>query len=160
MLNAILRLAAEAGPGATWIVILLMAVVVTFVLYIGIAMVMAIRAKDPEQSKICYQIFHDLVGLFDAGDTVEHRRARSGGEAAGPAANLPARAGHARSRAAAPGPQLRRDQQHLERRGVAYPRRRRVLATVIRRSPVAHPARGGNPRGGRRDLASPRCPRS
>ncbi len=65
MLNAVLRLAAEAGPGTTWVVILLIAVVTTFVLYIGIAMLAALRAKDLEQSKIRYQIFHDLVSLFD-----------------------------------------------------------------------------------------------
>jgi hypothetical protein len=65
MLEEVLRLMAEVGPGAVWIGGLLTAVVATFVLYIGIALWAVLRAKDPKQRKIRYRIFRDLIGLFD-----------------------------------------------------------------------------------------------
>jgi hypothetical protein len=60
-----LRLAGEVGPGATWLLILIAAMVATFVLYTGIALLAALCAKDPEQGKFRYGIFQDLLGLFD-----------------------------------------------------------------------------------------------
>jgi hypothetical protein len=65
MLYEVLRLVAECGQGAVWIVIFFTATVATFVLYVGIAMWAAIRATDPEQGQIRYQVFSDLVKLFD-----------------------------------------------------------------------------------------------
>lgn len=63
--EVLLRLAAEVGPGATWLLILIAAVMATFVLYTGIALLAALCAKNPEQGKFRYSIFQDLLGLFD-----------------------------------------------------------------------------------------------
>ena len=65
MLEKVLRLMAEVGPGAIWIVGLLAIVVATFVLYVGIALWAVLRANGPEQMKIRYRIFKDLIELFD-----------------------------------------------------------------------------------------------
>jgi hypothetical protein len=62
--QVLLRLAAEAGPGAHWIVVFLAAVITAFVLYIGVAMLATFVAKDQAQGEIRYRIFSDLLGLF------------------------------------------------------------------------------------------------
>jgi hypothetical protein len=41
------------------------AVITVFVLYVGVVIVATLCAKNPEQTKIRYQLFHDLLGLFD-----------------------------------------------------------------------------------------------
>jgi predicted small integral membrane protein len=64
MLDVLLRLSATVGPMAVWIMIFLAAIVAVFVLYIGIAMWAALRARDPEQRQVSYQVFRDLRDLF------------------------------------------------------------------------------------------------
>ena len=67
MLAELLRLATEIGPGVIWVFIFIAAVVAVFVLYTGIALWATLRACDPEQRQIRYQIFHDLLDLFRRG---------------------------------------------------------------------------------------------
>lgn len=64
MLKVLLRSFAEFGPGAVWIAVFFAAVVAVFVLYVGVAMWAILRARDPDQIKIRYRVFADLVGLF------------------------------------------------------------------------------------------------
>lgn len=58
------RLLAEVGPAAGWIAIFFAVLVAVFVLYLGIAMWATLRARDPEQQHIRYQVFRDLRDLF------------------------------------------------------------------------------------------------
>jgi hypothetical protein len=60
----IFRLMAQVDPAATWMAVFLTAVVAVFVLYVGVAMLATLRAKDPEQVKIRYRVFKDLLALF------------------------------------------------------------------------------------------------
>jgi hypothetical protein len=55
---------AEAGHGASWIVMFFAAVVAVFVLYLGIAIWATLRAPDPGQQEIRYRVFRDLLELF------------------------------------------------------------------------------------------------
>jgi hypothetical protein len=64
MLEMLLRLETEAGPAATWVAMVLAALVAVFVLYVGVAMWATLRASDPERAKACYRVFQDLLGLF------------------------------------------------------------------------------------------------
>lgn len=64
MLEILLRLEAEVGPAATWIAIVVVALMAVFVLYVGVAMWATLRASDPERVKACYRVFQDLLGLF------------------------------------------------------------------------------------------------
>ena len=64
MLTELLRILAEIGPGVVWVIIFIAAVVAVFILYIGVALWATLRAKDAEQRKVRYQIFHDLLDLF------------------------------------------------------------------------------------------------
>lgn len=63
MLETLLRLLAELGPEAIWIIAFFAAMVAVFVLYLGIALWAALRATGPEQH-IRYQVFRDLLELF------------------------------------------------------------------------------------------------
>jgi hypothetical protein len=67
MLNTLFHMSAVAGPSAAWTAKFCAAVVATFVLYIGIALRATLRATDPEQRKMRYQIFRDLLDLFRRG---------------------------------------------------------------------------------------------
>jgi len=67
VLDVLLRLLAEAGPTVSWIIIFVAATVAVFVLYIGIAMYATLQAHDPQEQRIRYRIFHDLLGLFIRG---------------------------------------------------------------------------------------------
>ena len=67
MLTDFLRLMAEISPQVTWVFIFTAAIVVVFVLYIGIALWVTLRTKDPKQQKISYQVFRDLLELFRRG---------------------------------------------------------------------------------------------
>ena len=60
----LLRLLAEAGAAANWLVIFVVVVIAVFLAYIGIAMYATLRARDPEQQKIRYKVFKDLLGVF------------------------------------------------------------------------------------------------
>jgi hypothetical protein len=63
----LLRLLAEAGPTVSWIIFFIAAIVAVFVVYIGIAMWAIIRARDPEERKIRYEVFRDLLRAFFRG---------------------------------------------------------------------------------------------
>jgi len=58
------RLLAEVGPEAIWFVAYFACLIGVFVLYLGIAMWATLRARDPEQQHIRYQVFRDLRDLF------------------------------------------------------------------------------------------------
>jgi hypothetical protein len=64
VLDTLLRMLAEVGPRAIWLVIFFAAVVAVFVAYVGVALWATLRASDPEQQKLRYQVFRDLLGLF------------------------------------------------------------------------------------------------
>jgi hypothetical protein len=64
MMEMLFRLQAELGPAATWTAVFFTVVVAVFVLYIGVAMRAILRASDPEQARIRYRVFQDLLGLF------------------------------------------------------------------------------------------------
>ena len=63
-METLFRLLAELGPKAFWIVVIIGGLAAVFVLYIGIAMQAALRARDPQQQQLRYQVFHDLLELF------------------------------------------------------------------------------------------------
>ena len=65
VVESMLRVLGEIGPGAAWFVA---AVVAVFVIYIGIALVATLRAGDEPSRKIRYQLFHDLLDLFRHGN--------------------------------------------------------------------------------------------
>jgi hypothetical protein len=66
VLEVLLRVEAEAGPAAIWVVMFCATVVAAFVVFIGIALWATLHPSkpDPEQQKICYQVFRDLLELF------------------------------------------------------------------------------------------------
>lgn len=64
MLEILLRLEAEAGPAAIWLIVFFAAVVAVFVIFIGIAMQATLHAPDPWQQQVRYQVFRDLIDLF------------------------------------------------------------------------------------------------
>ena len=64
MLLMLFRLVAKVGPAASWVVLFFGSLVAVFVLYVGIAMWATLRARDPDQQHIRYQVFHDLCDLF------------------------------------------------------------------------------------------------
>jgi hypothetical protein len=64
VLAELLRLLAEIGPGIIWVLIFIAAVIAVFVLYVGIALVAALFAKDPGQQKVRRKILRDLLRLF------------------------------------------------------------------------------------------------
>lgn len=65
MLDELLRVGAELGPVATWLAIFFAAVIGVFVLYVGIALHAVLHASDEPQRQVRYQIFRDLLNLFD-----------------------------------------------------------------------------------------------
>jgi hypothetical protein len=64
VLDLLLRALADVGPAATWIVAFIAAIVAVFVMYVGITIWATLRASDPEQQQIRYQLFSDLLDLF------------------------------------------------------------------------------------------------
>jgi hypothetical protein len=54
----------EIGPGIIWVFIFIAAVVAVLIAYVGIALVAALFAKNPEQQKVRRKILHDLLDLF------------------------------------------------------------------------------------------------
>lgn len=67
MLGMLSRMPSEVGPDATWVVRFIALLVAVFVLYTGIALWATLRAPDPDQRQIRYQIFRDLLDLFRPG---------------------------------------------------------------------------------------------
>ena len=66
VLQMLVRLA-EVGHEAGWLVVYVACLVGAFVLYTGIAMWLTLRARDPEQQKVRYQVFRDLRDLVICG---------------------------------------------------------------------------------------------
>jgi hypothetical protein len=64
VLEEMLRVIAEVGPGAAWIMVFCAAMIAVFVLYIGIALFATLRAGDEEQRKIRFELFRELLRLF------------------------------------------------------------------------------------------------
>jgi hypothetical protein len=64
VLEGVLRILAEVGPETTWAIVFSTAFIAVFVLYVGIALVATLRARDPQQQTIRYQVFRDLLELF------------------------------------------------------------------------------------------------
>jgi hypothetical protein len=64
----LLRLLAGAGTAASSIIFFIAAIIAVFTAYIGIAMWATYRAHDPEQRKIHYRIFRDLLRIFGRGE--------------------------------------------------------------------------------------------
>ena len=64
MSGEVLRVLAEAGPSAQWLLALFAGVIATFTLYLGIVMIVAIITDDEKRREVCYRIFHDLVEFF------------------------------------------------------------------------------------------------
>jgi hypothetical protein len=67
MSGEVLRVLAEVGPQARWVIGFFVGVTAARTLYLGIAMIAAIRAKDESSREVRYRIFHDLVDLFRRG---------------------------------------------------------------------------------------------
>lgn len=67
MLAVLLRLMAEVGPQIIWVFIFIAAVVVVFVIYVGIALRATLRAEDAEEREVCHQVLRDLLDLFRHG---------------------------------------------------------------------------------------------
>lgn len=67
MSGSMLRLAAEISPQAAWILIFFATVIGTFVLYVGIALVATLLARDEQQGQLRYRLFRDLIDLFRPG---------------------------------------------------------------------------------------------
>lgn len=64
---ALLRFAASVGAATNWVLVFIAAVIAVFVVYVGIAMYAVLRATDPEQRKVRYQVFRDLLQCFSSG---------------------------------------------------------------------------------------------
>jgi hypothetical protein len=67
MSGEVLRALAEDGPQALWVAGCFAAPVLVRTLYLGIAMVAAMKARDQANREACYRIFHDLIELFRRG---------------------------------------------------------------------------------------------
>jgi hypothetical protein len=61
---ALLHFAASIGAAASWVLVFVAAVVAVFVVYLGIAMYAVYQAKDPDQQKLRYKVFEDLLRVF------------------------------------------------------------------------------------------------
>jgi hypothetical protein len=64
MPGEVLRHLAEEGPQAKWIVACGAGVAAVLTLYLGIAMIAAISAKDEKSQEARYRIFRDLLDVF------------------------------------------------------------------------------------------------
>lgn len=68
MLEDMLRVLAEVSPQAAWVLVFFAVIVGVFVVLSAIATCVTIFAPNPEQRKVCYRVFRDLLGLFRRGD--------------------------------------------------------------------------------------------
>jgi uncharacterized membrane protein YedE/YeeE len=66
MLNMLLHVSG-AGSDAGWIIIFCAGIISAFAIYAGVALRATLHASDPEQRKVCYQAFRDLLDLFRRG---------------------------------------------------------------------------------------------
>ena len=63
------RVIAEVGPGAAWLMVFFAAVIAVFVMYVGIALFATLCAGDEQQRNIRYRLFRDLLSLFRRGNS-------------------------------------------------------------------------------------------
>jgi hypothetical protein len=63
-LESLVRVIAEVGPGATWLMVFIAAVIAVFVLYVGIALFATLRAPDDQQRTLRHEMFRELLELF------------------------------------------------------------------------------------------------
>jgi len=64
LLEAMLRVLAAVGPGATLFMEFLAAIIAVFALYVGVALFATLRADDDKHQEICHQVLRDLLELF------------------------------------------------------------------------------------------------
>jgi hypothetical protein len=67
MLGMLLRASAEVGPVATSVALIFSLVITVLLVYVGIAMRAVLRASDPKEREIRYQMFRDLLDVFRRG---------------------------------------------------------------------------------------------
>lgn len=67
MLIELVRLMAEIGPGVVWVLIFFATVIAVFVMYVGIALVAALFAKESGPQETRRKILRDLLDLFRCG---------------------------------------------------------------------------------------------
>jgi hypothetical protein len=63
----LLHMLTEVGAAASWVGMIIAAVVVIIVLYLGIALYAVLHASGEEQQKIRYKVFRDLLKVFVRG---------------------------------------------------------------------------------------------
>ena len=64
MLIGMLRVFAEVGVQAEWLLMFLAAIVGVFVVLCAVAAFVAIFTTNPEQRQICYRVFRALLRFF------------------------------------------------------------------------------------------------
>ena len=64
MLDLLTRLAVVANSATTDLLYFMVAIVAAFVFFIAVTLIAALRAEDPEQRWLRYQILRDLLDLF------------------------------------------------------------------------------------------------
>lgn len=71
MLNTVLRVVTDLGPGASWIIIFLAiffaAVVAVFARHVGMVLQALLDERDPDRQRILRQVLQDLLDLFRRG---------------------------------------------------------------------------------------------
>jgi threonine dehydrogenase-like Zn-dependent dehydrogenase len=67
MLGVLLRILAEGGAQAMWVLVFCAGVIGLFVLICAVAAMVVIFTSNVEQRKWCYRIFQDLLRFFGRG---------------------------------------------------------------------------------------------
>ena len=60
----LLRLVEAVGPATGWILIFAAAIVTTFVAYVGIVLVAALRAKTPQEQRYRLRLLREILRFF------------------------------------------------------------------------------------------------
>jgi hypothetical protein len=63
--GAIVRVIADTGPRADWVLVYSAVIIGVFVLLFVLVTCVAIFAKDAERQKMCHAMFRDLLTFFD-----------------------------------------------------------------------------------------------
>ena len=63
-MESLVRVIAEVGPGATWLMAFIATVIAVFVLNVGIALFATLRAPDGDQRTLRHEMFRELLDLF------------------------------------------------------------------------------------------------
>lgn len=61
----VIRVLAEMGPRAWWMMMSFTVIIAAFPLCLGIMMIASIVVHDEERREMCYRMFHDLVELCE-----------------------------------------------------------------------------------------------